>query len=158
MLAESSLLTGDLPQAKKSLKHARVLRRQASKLHRQARRCAVGNSSTALFIQFKERELARRAKLIAAQIEGGQTAVSKVSLLKHMARLLALPHASQFQVAPGEAPVQISAEELRNELQRSFGVAELPGNPLLELERSERNISLTVPRRRRWPVAAGGCL
>eukprot|EP00913_Durusdinium_trenchii_P032525 g30450.t1 len=157
MLAESSLLTGDLPQAKKSLKHARVLRRQASKLHRQEplEEGKEGNSSTALFIQFKERELARRAKLIAAQIEGGQTAVSKVSLLKHMARLLALPHASQFQVAPGEAPVQISAEELRNELQRSFGVAELcAGRPKAQRRFLQRLHAVVKDGGGQWQLAA----
>eukprot|EP00435_Cladocopium_sp_Y103_P062025 s1576_g23.t1 len=130
MLAESFLLCGEIQSAQKSLRRARLLRRKASKVQELGVSCEwglagwnsspnpEGNSSTVLFTNFKERELSRRATLIAERIQSGGKPISKPVVLKHMGRLLALPR------APGPEH-QIGAEELLGELQRSFGLSEL---------------------------------
>jgi len=116
MLAESFLLSGEVKNAQKSLRRARLLRRKASKHKEPNSEAFEGNSSTALFTSFKERELSRRATLIAEKIRSGGEPISKAQLLKQMGRLLALP-----RVPTNE----IGADALLAELKRSFGLAEL---------------------------------
>ncbi|CAE8694413.1 unnamed protein product, partial [Polarella glacialis] len=135
MAAEASLLLGEpLRRVKLAVRRAGNLRRKAAALLEAA--SAAGETaaeqataSTRLFAEFKERELERRAELIAVHIQRRSKSSCKGSgtprgcnLLPHMCRLLALPSAEDKAAAE---PFAVSAGSLLEELRRSYGLAQL---------------------------------
>lgn len=74
MLAESFLLSGQRSSARGCLRRAQRLRRRAAKEPK-----ALQRSSTELFVDFKERELARRAALIRERLRGAPSGFRRAS-------------------------------------------------------------------------------